>query len=316
MQSENIEQIADALAMAQASIRCPPRNREVTVRTRSGDSYKFSYTTLDTLIEAVRGPLTSNGIWFVQSYDEWDDEPAVMTTLVHASGQWLSATTPMFLEEKSNQKFGSAFTYARRYGLSAILGLSSEEDDDANAADGNVASGKSRPAANDNRPAANDNKPDIRVFLPPIDPVTGQVTPHAIVARNIIEWGGIFIAALDQAKSLDEVLAWEGMNSGYLDNVVKPEAPKVHVKVIARLEEARARLGAQPLAAAGDIVVPPDNKVLVDLDKAMATCKTRKGVETAWSNRQAAIDKSSPPDFDIAAKLFDQHLNRVAPRKK
>jgi len=39
---------------------------------------------------------------------------------------------------KNPQYIGSAISYARRYALSAILGLATDEDDDGNAASGNI----------------------------------------------------------------------------------------------------------------------------------------------------------------------------------
>ena len=58
--------IAEALAAAQAEMQQPKKDRSVTVRSDKG-SYEFSYATLDVVIEAARGPLTKNGIAFVQA---------------------------------------------------------------------------------------------------------------------------------------------------------------------------------------------------------------------------------------------------------
>jgi hypothetical protein len=44
---------------------------------------------------------------------------------------------------------GSAITYARRYGLSALLGLATEEDDDANTAASPKPEHKPKPKDND-----------------------------------------------------------------------------------------------------------------------------------------------------------------------
>ena len=58
----------------------------------------------------------------------------VATLLLHESGQMLQSETPILTKDNSPQAFGSGCTYAKRYGLSAILGLSSDDDDDANIA--------------------------------------------------------------------------------------------------------------------------------------------------------------------------------------
>lgn len=140
MQSESIAKLVAALAKAQKIITAPTKNREVTVTPRSGgSSYKFSYTTLDALIDCVRAPLTDNGLWFVQT-TEGSGAPGhfiLKTSLLHESGEWISSEIPM-VDPGNNQQLGSALTYQRRYALAAILGIASDSDDDANGADGNT----------------------------------------------------------------------------------------------------------------------------------------------------------------------------------
>ena len=53
--------LAAALAKAQSEFPPIPRDKTVTVQTKAGGSYTFSYAPLDTVLGAVRGPLTSNG---------------------------------------------------------------------------------------------------------------------------------------------------------------------------------------------------------------------------------------------------------------
>lgn len=141
LQSESIAKLVEALAKAQAKITAPPRNREVTVRPRNGGTpYKFEYTTLDALIEHVRGPLTQNGLWFTQTMQRGVDNSGffLCTTLVHSSGEWIASEMPIYDSNGTNQEMGSLLTYRKRYALSAILGLASDMDDDANEADGNT----------------------------------------------------------------------------------------------------------------------------------------------------------------------------------
>lgn len=138
MQSESIAKLVAALAKAQKVITAPTKNREVTVTPRSGgSSYKFSYTTLDALIDHVREPLTENGLWFVQTTEGTPAGFVLKTTLLHDSGEWIAGEIPM-VDPGSNQQLGSALTYQRRYALAGILGIASDSDDDANGADGNA----------------------------------------------------------------------------------------------------------------------------------------------------------------------------------
>ena len=66
----------------------------------------------------------------------------LVTKLVHAkTGQFQASLAVIPLAKPDPQAMGSAFTYGRRYVLSAMLGIVSEEDDD-----GNAASGRNSPA--------------------------------------------------------------------------------------------------------------------------------------------------------------------------
>lgn len=143
MQSESVAKLAQALAKAQAKLTAPKRNREVTVtpRREGAKPYKFEYSTLDSLIEHVRGPLTENGLWFVQTtepggYLSGGAGFLLKTTLLHESGEYISGYLQV-RDGGSNQEMGSELTYRKRYALSAILGLASDLDDDGNSADGN-----------------------------------------------------------------------------------------------------------------------------------------------------------------------------------
>lgn len=163
MQSEQIDKLAEALAKAQAAITSPPRNREVSVKgeTKAGKefTYTFKYATLDGIIDHVRAALTENGLWFTQTLANGDGKYRLVTRLLHSSGQWVAGETPLFVKpnkygEVTNQEFGSALTYMKRYALAAMLGVAADEDDDANAADGNtVESSKDRTPAPASAPA-------------------------------------------------------------------------------------------------------------------------------------------------------------------
>lgn len=154
LQSEQIGDLVAALAKAQTGLTAPPRNREVeVVSKRTGGRYKFKYATLDAIIEHVRPALTANGLWFVQTIANGDGKYRLVTKLLHSSGQWLASETPILTTSGDNQEFGSAITYMKRYSLAAMLGIAADEDDDANAADGNTVE-----ASNDRKPAPKQTK--------------------------------------------------------------------------------------------------------------------------------------------------------------
>ena len=101
---------------------------------KSGGEYEFSYAPLDSILEKVRPVLQKNGIWFVQ----FTEGHHLLTRLIHVSGEWMeSGQMPLMAGSSNAQDFGSAITYAKRYSLSAMLGIASEDDDDGNRAVGN-----------------------------------------------------------------------------------------------------------------------------------------------------------------------------------
>jgi len=138
--SPSFGKIAGALAKAQGAFVSPKKDRTVTVKTRDNREYKFSYATLDAIMGSVRAPLAENAIAIVQLVVPTPDGKYVLRTMIlHESGEYIGTETPLLVAERSNQAFGSALTYMRRYTLSALLGVVADEDDDANTADGNTA---------------------------------------------------------------------------------------------------------------------------------------------------------------------------------
>lgn len=142
--SDTIGELATALAKVQGIMRPLSKNREVSVKMKSGGTYKFSYTTFDAIIEAVRDPLSDNGLAFAQGVG-YDGVGSVLTTrLMHASGQWIESDTPIQVTENSAQAFGSGITYAKRYALSSMLGIATDFDDDGGASSGHESESRDR----------------------------------------------------------------------------------------------------------------------------------------------------------------------------
>jgi hypothetical protein len=116
--------LAAALAKAQAAFPPIVRDKEVAVR-----SYSYKYAPLDAILAAVRDPLATNGLAIAQLLEG----PDLVTLLLHESGSTLTARTPLPPWE-GVQQYGSMVTYIRRYALTAMLGIATEDDDDGEAA--------------------------------------------------------------------------------------------------------------------------------------------------------------------------------------
>ena len=135
-ESADIAQIAPALVRAQGAMENPPRNRSVQVRTQAG-SYTFRYATLDKITDMIRHALVENGLCLLQPIVGTERGPALVTRLLHESGQWLECEVLLPALGNNPQAFGSAVTYVRRYSVCALLNIAADEDDDANRAAGN-----------------------------------------------------------------------------------------------------------------------------------------------------------------------------------
>lgn len=215
MHSDTIAAISDALAKAQAAISNPTKNREVTVKSDKG-SYKFKYATFDAILDAVRAPLTANGIWFIQCVDGGD----MVTRLVHSSGEWLESKVPMAEVRGGPQQLGSALTYMKRYGLCAALGIAADEDDDGNAAEGNGVEFKSR----------NEKAP------PQKNAATVAVPPQGWEA-----WAEGFINVVGSCDSDEAITRLQNSNKGEL-RALSTADPKLYAEIGSTIKARRAKL--------------------------------------------------------------------------
>ena len=121
--SGSFAQLAAALAKAQGQMKAAEMDG-------LNPHFKSRYATLANVWDAARKPLSDNGLSLTQIIQG----DALITLLMHESGEWLQATYELTKAGGAPQQFGSELTYARRYSLSALVGIISDEDDDANAA--------------------------------------------------------------------------------------------------------------------------------------------------------------------------------------
>lgn len=102
---------------------------------KTGTSNFGKHVTLDHLIAQTRQHLAKNDLAILQFPATSElGAPLLRTVLMHVSGESLQADTPLLLDGKQTmQALGGAITYARRYGWSSVLGISTEDDDDGDA---------------------------------------------------------------------------------------------------------------------------------------------------------------------------------------
>jgi hypothetical protein len=124
--SEQINEIAAALAKAQAEIENPTFNK-------TNPHFKSQYADLASVLNAVRPALSKHGIAIMQMSGMEEAGVVLYTRLTHSSGQWIQSVYPVTISQK-HQDIASAMTYAKRISLSAMAGVAGEDDDDGNAA--------------------------------------------------------------------------------------------------------------------------------------------------------------------------------------
>lgn len=144
IKSETLELLAAALVKAQAKLKPAPMDRKNTF-------FGSKYATLASVIETIREPFAANGLTFTQMPRTEGDMVYVQTVFLHTSGQYLGSEVGARPTKTDPQAYGSAITYLKRYGLQAMAGISSADEDD----DGNHAS---TPPASPPAPATKPNE--------------------------------------------------------------------------------------------------------------------------------------------------------------
>ena len=118
------------------------------IKNAKNQHLKNTYADLGAVLECIEQPLRDNGLVVTRAVSEalhleirvWHKE----------SMQWAGMDMPLVMEKNTGHGYGSAITYASRYGLKALFGMHDVDDD------GNSASGYDRrqtataPASNGN----------------------------------------------------------------------------------------------------------------------------------------------------------------------
>jgi len=120
-QSESIIKLMTALSAFQAN--CPN-----VPKTKTNPHLKNKYAGLEDIMGTIRNPLREAGLVVSQL----PGDGTLTTLLAHfESGEFVKSTISLApVKDNNPQAVGSALTYARRYALSAVLGLAIGEDDD------------------------------------------------------------------------------------------------------------------------------------------------------------------------------------------
>lgn len=119
------------------------------LKDTKNEHFKSKYADLASVMDACMSALNKHGICVLQPTGEDEAGRYVKTILAHTSGETVDCRVPLIVGKNDMQGYGSAVTYARRYGLMSMAGIAPEDDD------GNAAA-KSPPLIEDRKPTTSD----------------------------------------------------------------------------------------------------------------------------------------------------------------
>src|SRR6516225_5237636 len=135
--SQSIAALATALAKAQIELANPEKSLVGTIEPQRGErgARQFRYAPLSSGLEIVRKALGQHEIATVQTtaIDQAAGVVNLTTVLAHSSGEWIASDWPVcpIAETERPHRMGAALTYARRYALFTLVGITGEDDLDA-----------------------------------------------------------------------------------------------------------------------------------------------------------------------------------------
>jgi len=151
---KTVGEIADDLPTLYTAMASAFAEIEAATKDKTNPHFKSKYADLGSVIDAIKPPLIKYGLFFTQRSHPAENGISVETVLHHSGGGEMSLGTLFVPANKQDaQGFGSALTYARRYGLMTAFGVPAEDDD------GNAASKAQA------RPTTGETPPEKRVPL-------------------------------------------------------------------------------------------------------------------------------------------------------
>lgn len=184
-----MEAIYKALSKAQQAFPAIPRDGK-------NPHFKSTYTTLDTLLRTTRESLCTQGLAVSHIFEEVDGKRVLVTRLVHESGEVMESRLRL-PDTENMQHLGSAITYARRYSLAALLGVSSDDDDDGQAAS---------PSGNPYKDRAKQRNPPAAA--PPEVPLLDRAKKRMADFQRIQELEDFFLQCKDSDKIQSDQKLW------------------------------------------------------------------------------------------------------------
>lgn len=222
---ENVSAFYNALIAAKRNIKPPKKNKKAAYGR---------YADLEAILDAIEGPLADQGLVISQAVDmDVNGNPFLRTDLCHAeTGITIDSKVPLLMKRENDpQALGGSITYARRYGITALLSIVADDDDD-----GNTSSGKNR----DGTPKKPEGSPKKQKEQEVVDKVNEVFGSQSTLPDKMVD-----------------ALFKEFTKAGFADGEVTKEVSAVigrEVKQVPELTEAEARtaVGHARKVAGGD----------------------------------------------------------------
>lgn len=177
--SETIIKLSKALVETQKELKQP-------LKDAKNPFFKSEYVPLENVAEAITQTATKNGLAFSQYATTTETGNVSVGTIVfHESGEYIEYP-PLILKPENTkpQSIGSAITYAKRYALSAIFGITSDKDDDGNKANGNGEQPK-QPQKRNQKQAQQNDEPDVHAT---VEGYVKQLEELGVKREKVVEY--------------------------------------------------------------------------------------------------------------------------------
>lgn len=177
--SETIINLSKALVETQKELKQP-------LKDAKNPFFKSEYVPLENVAEAITQTATKYGLAFSQYATTTESGNVSVGTIVfHESGEYIEYP-PLILKPENTkpQSIGSAITYAKRYALSAIFGITSDKDDDGNKANGNGEQQK-QPQKRNHKQAQQNDEIDVHAI---VEKYVQQLEVLGVKRANVVEY--------------------------------------------------------------------------------------------------------------------------------
>lgn len=175
MQSEQINELAAALAKAQRTLKA-------AIKDSTNPHFRSRYADLASIWSAWQEAGPAHGLAITQTTAVRDGGIVLITQMSHSSGQFIRGEYPLNPIKNDSQGLGSAMTYARRYSLAAMTGVCPDDDD------GESAMGRSPVTIHKDADAPKEDPSSLRM-LSWISESVSKLTSLDTVKRK--EWAAI-----------------------------------------------------------------------------------------------------------------------------